>query len=137
MDMEIVYIMVELRKLLDRETEVNGRRFPLIRFYADWVVHTQKDKITKEIQNIMSKIDELMPQKPFPECATADIDFLYFPELRSEMEELFEYFNFPKKLFLHDNFYWINFINTLTQVLVNQPMNTPRSKLRSIKGNAL
>ena len=54
---QIVYLLVEIRKILDRG---NNRKYPLLRFYADWAVHTAKDRINSEIKTIMERIlDEI------------------------------------------------------------------------------
>jgi len=59
---QAVYLMVELRKLLDREKEdrknTNEKYFPLIRFYCDWTVHTSKKYKTEAISGVMNKINE-------------------------------------------------------------------------------
>ena len=41
----IVYLMVEIRKILDHERDhrKNGE-FSLLRFYCDWTVHTEKQE---------------------------------------------------------------------------------------------
>jgi hypothetical protein len=73
---DAVYLMVELRKLLDRqEEEIPERLFPLIRFYADWTVHTRKDYITPRIQEIMGKVDENLNSYP----KEGNLNFLSMP----------------------------------------------------------
>ena len=58
-EFEVVYLLVELRKLLDREREQNhSDSYPLVRFHADWAVHTRKDKITPATKEIMTKIEK-------------------------------------------------------------------------------
>ncbi len=129
---EAVYLMVELRKLLDIEKEVwkkiHGRhtyqeRFPILRFYCDWTVHTAKTKpwsFTPPIKYIMSRINELLA--PFPQ--DHNTDFLFLPELRAEMTQLFDTYGLSTKL-CSDEDAWKYFLSIFVQVLADQPMENP------------
>jgi hypothetical protein len=65
----VVYLLVEIRKILDHENDRgNNGRYPLLRFFSDWSVHTAKDKITPQIKATMTGIlveikDRLRTQK--------------------------------------------------------------------------
>src|SRR3989344_1360772 len=84
--------MVELRKLLDREIELNGSEdFSLVRFHADWVVHTKKDRITTAMKEIMTKIDNSIDVYP----KDGNIDFLLLPEFRDELDKILDKYNLP------------------------------------------
>src|SRR3989344_1572221 len=84
---EVVYLLVELRKLLDREREQNhSDSYPLVRFHADWAVHTRKDRITPAMEKIMIKIDRSIDILP----KNGNIDFLLLPEFRNELTKLLE-----------------------------------------------
>ena len=50
---DVVYLLIEIRKILDHE---NNNKYPILRFYSDWAVHTEKDKITKEIKKVMPEL---------------------------------------------------------------------------------
>ena len=62
---DVVYFLVEVRKMLYHEKKT--RVFPAIKFYADWVVHIQKDYIPKFIEDMMKtsedKLDEFVKMK--------------------------------------------------------------------------
>jgi hypothetical protein len=118
---EVVYLMVELRKLLDRllEEEAVGERFPLIRFYADWTVHTRKDRISRQMQEIMEWVDRNC--HPYPK--NGDLSFLSMPHLREEMSQLFQNFDLPLTFFEPEN--WLTFATILSQVLADQPIMQP------------
>ncbi len=70
---EVVYLMVELRKLLDRDREQSIlNNYSLVRFHADWIVHTRKDSITHSMKKIMDNIDRSIDIYP----KNGNIDFL-------------------------------------------------------------
>jgi hypothetical protein len=50
---QVVYLLIEIRKILDRDSNM---KYPLLRFYCDWCVHTRKDKITPQIKLIMEQL---------------------------------------------------------------------------------
>ena len=118
---EVVYLLVELRKLLDREREQNhSDSYPLVRFHADWAVHTRKDRITPAMEEIMTKIDRSIDILP----KNGNIDFLLLPEFRNELTKLLEEYSLPTKFCKSDN-EWMNFMVALTQVLADQPIVNP------------
>ncbi len=128
---EAVYLMVELRKLMDREEEGKKKRkrteegpFPLIRCYSDWAVHTAKDYITPSIANVMNRINELLSTKGTPYPKNDNIDFLFLPELREEMKHLFSEYHLTTTL-CSDEDTWKHFISVFVQILADQPMKNP------------
>lgn len=113
--------MVELRKLLDREIELNGSEdFSLVRFHADWVVHTKKDRITTAMKEIMTKIDNSIDVYP----KDGNIDFLLLPEFRDELDKILDKYNLPND-FVRDDNNWMKFMLAMTQVLADQPIVNP------------
>jgi len=93
-EFEVVYLMVELRKLLDIERDQNNKdSYTLVRFHADWTVHTRKDNITEVMKEILGKIDDSL--NPLPK--NGNINFLLLPEFRKEIAGLFEEYNLPDK----------------------------------------
>ncbi len=118
---EVVYLLVELRKLLDIEREQTILdSYPLVRFHADWAVHTRKDNITPAIKEIMTKIDSSIDIFP----KNGDINFLLLPEFRNELTKLLEAYGLPTKFCKSDN-EWMNFMVSLSQVLADQPIVNP------------
>src|SRR3989344_7144973 len=51
---QVVYLMVEVRKIIDHEK--SGATYPLLKFYGDWTVHTEKSYITSEIKQVMEEM---------------------------------------------------------------------------------
>lgn len=123
-DYEVVYLMVEIRKLLEKVRGLETKKFPLLRFYADWIVHTEKTCITDKIRLYMQKIDKIIPLKPFMAgFAEYNTDFMEFDELRSEMSDFFR--RIGVKTILCYQFHWANFLSALAYTLVDQPILNP------------
>lgn len=126
---EVVYLLVELRKLLDREKVQNKvDSYPLVRFHADWAVHTRKDRITSAMEEIMAKIDASIDTYP----KNGNIDFLLLPEFRNELTKLVEEYSLPSKFCKNDN-EWMNFMLALTQVLADQPIVNPTPNIAEFR----
>lgn len=132
----IVYLMVEIRKLLDRIRESgNNNPYPWLRFYCDWTLHTSKNKITPEMEEIMKKVDEFIPKEKtrYPAIASTnqpDIRFVYMDQLREEMKNFLTDFDLPKNIVTEEE-KWISFVSLLVQVLVNQPIINPTENIES------
>ncbi len=118
---EIVYLMVELRKLLDRKREQNKpENYSLVRFHADWVVHTKKEYITKAMKEIMTRIDQSIDTYPKDD----NIDFLLLPKFRNELISLLDEYGLPSD-FCNSDDRWLNFMINLAAVLADQPIVNP------------
>lgn len=124
---EVIYLMVELRKLLDRDREqYKLNNYSLVRFHADWIVHTRKDFITPTIKKILSDFDksiDIYYQKD------GNADFLLMPEFRKELLRLLESNSLPNH-FCKDDIKWRSFILILTQVLADQPLINPTDMIK-------
>lgn len=128
-EFEVAYLLVELRKLLDREREQNkSDPFPLVRFHADWAVHTRKDRITPDMKEIMAKIDNSINIYP----KNGNMDFLLLPEFRNELIKLLEKYGLPSSFCKSDN-KWIDFMIALTQVLADQPIVDPTPNIAEFR----
>ncbi len=124
---QIVYILVETRKLLDLQNNYN---YPELRFYCDWAVHIKKDKITLGIKNIMEKIYEEMQNRDAIRQVGGGIvsrkdsvHFLYMNSLKIELEKFLNEYNLPKKLLEFNN--WNLFLDNFIKILVNQRICNP------------
>lgn len=113
---EAVYLMVELRKLLDRE-EIDA---PLVRFYCNWTVHTSKSYNDKLMEQVETIIDEVSKTR------SADHHMQAFKE---QMSHLFEKQGLNEKLF--EAKAWNSFIIALVQVLADQPIDKLKGDVSS------
>ena len=125
---EAVYLMVELRKLLEREYKVGNQwtgKFAKVRFYCDWTVHPSKDYNQPHIKDIMEKLNEKL---------SIGEDTSYFfslSELRNELSEVFREQGIQGKLCLDDEC-WKRFVDVLIPVLTEQPITNPLTDIASI-----
>ncbi len=127
-DCQVVYLLVEIRKLLDRD---NNPNFLLVRFYCDWTVHASKDRNLGVIEEIVDKIDSCYSSSShYPIKDDGIFDFLNMRELKKEFEELFDRYSLPKKIFEDDN--WSTFVDILTSVLSDQPIVEPKYGVKLI-----
>src|SRR5438552_3646358 len=55
-EMQLVYLLVELRKLMDRD----GYKDPVLRMFCNWVVHTSLENRAQGSTLILNEFDELM-----------------------------------------------------------------------------
>ncbi len=132
---EVVYFLVELRKILDRHHEATGvSAFQTVRFYADWSVHTAKSKITPAIQVIMELVDKSVPQDIAANhqlLMTAEhLEFIYARELRNEIIALMRDLGLPDDVFV-DEEGWLSFVGNLVKVLADQPIQNPVPNISS------
>lgn len=128
-EFEIVYLLVELRKLLDRERE-GGKpeAYSLVRFHADWAVHTSKDRITPSMREIMTKIEESIDVYP----KNGNIDFLLLPEFRRELQLLLSEYSLPNEFCVSDSS-WLDFMLALAQILADQPIINPTDNVAEFR----
>lgn len=122
----VVYLMVELRKLLEWDNLSN--EYPLVRFHADWTVHIKKDKITAIMKKIMEKIDNSL--SPYPK--DGNMDFLLMPEFRTELIKLLNKYNLPDS-FLKSEKGWLDFVMAVIQVLADQPIINPSKNIAEFR----
>lgn len=124
---QIVYLLVEIRKILDRE---NNIKYPLLRFYCDWSVHTAKDKNTPEMRAIMEEIyidisNKLTnPEALIPTGPTKIIEFVYMEDLQKELYSFLDEYRIHKSWVI-DKDDWISFVSVLVNILTDQPINNP------------
>lgn len=102
---DVVYIFVELRKLLKQKNL--DTQYPMLKFYADWVVHHRKDHIPEDIKKIVSGGGDI--QK-----------FAQMEDLRNELIKFTSDFGFTT-LFDVDT-YWSEFHKSIICVLSEQPL---------------
>lgn len=118
-----VYLMVEIRKILDQE---KCKDFPLLRFYCNWTVHTDK-YIEAEMKTVMEEmhndIKEQIANQAMAKSDSAPKRFAYMDNLKAEMRKFFEKRNINLSIADDDN--WIKFIGFLVKILEDQPIKNP------------
>lgn len=127
---QIVYLFVEIRKVLDRE---NNRKYPILRFYCNWSVHTEKDP-TDEMRAIMNDIyRDVVAQIQSPALASSKmkiIGFMYMEDLQEEMTKFLQEYDLPTSLTSNQND-WLALVKLLVKVLADQPIKNPCADIKT------
>jgi hypothetical protein len=130
----VVYLLVEVRKILEHE---NNGKYPICKFYADWCVHTAKDKVTQQIKLIIQGI-----HKEFFDAAVKRLpinkeqklhDFLSMDELRKELRGFLQVQGLPDSIIERAN--WVRFQSLLVRILADQPINNPCDGIKKFSYN--
>ena len=129
----VVYLMVEIRKVLDL-LNLDRDKYPILRFYCDWSVHIKKDH-SKPIQNIVEKIEQSINNgrafgRQFIPHDLSTFDFVSLIELKKEMEDFFKQVFLPKIIFEDNN--WSEFRHLLLRVLADQPIIGPTNNISKV-----
>lgn len=123
----VVYLMVEIRKILDHErNQGETDDFPLLRFYCDWTVHTEKTRITENMRLIMDEVfkdaKSHIEAPAMRQAMSPVMQFAYMDKLKDQLARFLEERGLNTDL-VGDG--WISFIGVLVKVLENQPINNP------------
>ncbi len=124
----VLYFMVLSRQTLENHQDQN---FPLIKFYADWCVHSRKDVITASMKRIMEEIYHaltyghgLAAQK---RQGSAMAKFISFQDFHAELNKFLEKYSITN-LSLYQ---YLDFVKHMQQLLVMNPLFWPHEKIES------
>ncbi|MEK6880277.1 MAG: hypothetical protein AABY22_11740 [Nanoarchaeota archaeon] len=130
---EIVYLMVEIRKVLDHV--YYKKDFKLLRFYCDWIVHTTKKRNLENIEPIISSMYQTIKteiENPHSILIGKSpvADFVYLEELKKEMIDFFTKESLPFH-WCELKEKWVEFVKLLVNVLIDQPIINPTKDVSS------
>ncbi len=131
----IVYLLVEIRKLMER-TECNESKFQILRFYCDWALHTKKNQRLNVIASIVQGIEDSIlqghrfPDGQFLPFGNSHIQFIYKEELQRSMKDFFLEQGLPTSMFNKEK--WEKFVFLFIQVLIDQPIVLNGDKIESL-----
>lgn len=118
---DIVYFLVQLRKLMERENI--HKEHASITFYCDWALHPNKTRNHKDIEDIYVSIYEEC-KAFYGEEDDNDLDsilsLLQFSALRNDIEPVLNKYGLNKKML--DKKIWTVFSKKLLEVLKDQPL---------------
>jgi len=115
----VVYLMVEIRKFIER-TEEESQRWHSLKYWCDWVVHTQLDKkFARETLNRMEKYIIENPDNKFHRSAF-NIEFVSLENLRWELDEFLTSNELPNQIINVPP--WDDFGKYLVEVLRDCPL---------------
>lgn len=133
----VVYLMVEIRKIIDQEH--SKATYPVLKFYADWAVHSKKDVVTAEMKQVTKDMyDSAVAQinAPYgllPEGSANPIrDFAYMEQLKSEMATFLTAQGITDVLTVNKTT-WVAFVGLMVKVLENQPIVKPVPEVSELR----
>lgn len=119
---QVVYTLVETRKLLDKSTD--GRaQFGSLKFYCDWAVHTELDRSgAKEFVAQLDRwLSSLLKDPGATPMEHAEIErLLYFETFRSELRSFLGAQDLPTDVCEGET--WNRFIALYKQVIMDCPL---------------
>lgn len=130
-----MYFMVEVRKIIDHSK--SAKSFPLLKFYADWSVHTEKDRITPEIKAMSEEMyTAIAAEIADPYYARSHdkspvVAFAYMEGLAREIETFLRDNGLDNPITTQkDN--WVSFVSLLVKILEDQPIKKPSQNVKEI-----
>jgi len=129
---QVVYLMIEIRKILDHEKDHRRRgQFTLLRFYCDWTVHTEKAIITDNIKEIMHIVfQDVRSQITSPAMAEAMSPVMQFTNMDRLGNEMQKFLNERGMNTTLIDRVWLQFVQLLVRVLENQPIVSPTEEIQ-------
>ena len=121
---KLVYLFVQVRKLLDHRKIYSGSDLPHLRFYCDWVVHISKDRIDTTTLQILERIQTGIISEidnSYLNLGREVIEYAYFNSLKDELLKFLKAENIQTEM-LNSSNHWVSFISVLVKVLENQPL---------------
>lgn len=126
---DVVYFLVQLRKLMEREEILNGHKG--IKFYCDWVVHPQKNKNHADISDVYDAIYEECVSHYSEEGIGIEgvLALLQFKNLKTDLIPLLDRYSLNRTILGHS---WIPFTRSLLSILNDQPLIEPSDKIKEV-----
>jgi hypothetical protein len=131
----VVYILVETRKLLERQGELN--KYPALRFYCDWALHTSMNRAGAE--RILRLFDEAHPllcsHQTLPQHLQREItETTNLRLFERDFEQFLTDYNLPKDILYNR---WTKFLHSYAAVIEDCPLTVKGNNLRNIKSVTL
>lgn len=130
-ELRVVYILVEIRKLLERQGELN--KYPALRFHCDWALHTSMDRAGA--QRILRLFDEAYPLL----CANQELSHTLKREITEttnlrhferDFERFLTDYNLPQDI-LHGR--WTKFLHCYAAIIEDCPLTVRANNVQNIK----
>jgi hypothetical protein len=129
-EMQVVYLLVELRKLMDRE----DHKDPVLRMFCNWIVHTALDNRADGSTLILGEFDDFIASLREGQKRTSSPAHLSFGEFRLALIRLFDRFGLSAK-FVTNSSDWKTFVKRYSAIVSECPIvfTASRRPLRHIK----
>ena len=139
---QVVYLMVEIRKLLEIFEPIN-HDFLTLRLYCDWSLHTIIDraKLSLDMRSLIERIDKSITagatfnnRQHIPsDFGQSLYEFASLSKLKDNMISFFTNISLTDSLFVEKN--WESYRNLLLKVLTDQPVifKDPTTNIKLIR----
>ena len=129
-EMQVVYLMVELRKLMDREKYKD----PVLRTLCNWVVHTSLEKRAEGSQLVLTEIDNQMVRVFERNESVPSFEHLSFCAFRATLGQCFDSFGLSAK-FIQDKSKYERFVGLYSSIVSECPIlfSASKTKLKYVK----
>lgn len=127
---QVVYLMVELRKLMDRE----NYKDPVLRTFSNWVVHTSLSYPQEGAAFLLSEFDHFITQLFEHGKKSNQLEHVSLTEFRVALHRCFRQFGLLNN-FIEDEAGWKKFIQLYCSVVSECPIafSASKNKLKYIK----
>ena len=133
---QVVYLMVGIRKIMEQEG--SGGAYPYLRFYADWVLHSQMDRnaIAKEIlalfDNALPHLKTGVELHKLPSRFKRDFErIIKMERLEDELEAFLQKHTLPM-LYETRTGGWTFFLHLYCKVIQNCPLIVTGTALNEV-----
>jgi hypothetical protein len=132
---DVVYLLVEIRKLLEPDKKVRPRRYPSLWMHCDWAVHTELDR--GQASALVAEIDEYVDKLGLgsggglPDAQARKFsDVLNLRRFRDELRQFLRSRSLPSGVCDNDDS-WASFLRGYVGVIADCPL-TCSSKKRTL-----
>jgi len=127
---DVAFLFSELRKII----ESSDKKYKTLKFYCDWLLHSQKDCYHPEMKLYIREIYESAVkhiQKPMQfEYSKKISDLIYFEILKNDLSKILNDSNLSEQILEDES--WLNLVRVLVKLLENQPLIKPIEEVSSI-----
>ncbi|MDE2096060.1 MAG: hypothetical protein KGL39_02325 [Patescibacteria group bacterium] len=129
----VVYFFVEIRKIIEHlcdglSKEEKRGIYPIVRFYADWCLHTRKnftDDFRDYLEVIVAEVEKDKNMSLIEFLSTQSrhglAPLIELEELKNQLSSFLEKNNIDTH-FLEDEDLWFSFRNSVGKILAEQPL---------------
>jgi hypothetical protein len=130
-EMQVVYLLVELRKLMDR-AKYEG---PVLRTLCNWVVHTDLANKAEGSRLVLTEIDAQMVRVLERNESIPSFEHLSFGAFREALGQCFDSFGLSAK-FITDKSEYERFVGLYSSIVSECPIlfSASKTKLKYVKG---
>src|ERR1035437_9548009 len=128
---EALYLMAEIRKIIDHEQEVDEHAFEILEFFCDWALHiTISRRSSADKIRLFLRAFDMREGMELAEWYRTEFfqNIMHLEVLRRELERFFHEHNLPCDI-VHDFRMWSGFIYLYTAIVAEVPLKYSKNDL--------